>query len=132
MTPDARHLLVRAGGERYLLPVDAVVELLPVPASSPVPFAPDWLAGVSALHGELVAVVDLARFVGAADPAPLTHCLLFDRSVAALALLVSGVEHMVAALPPSDLDAILIDAETLVSGLEAVLAPLVPSARGRG
>ncbi len=128
MTADGHHLLVRAGDKRYLLPVAAVTELLPVPACSPVPSAPDWLAGVSALHGELVAVVDLARFIGA-PPTPPTQCLLFDRAVAALALLVSGVEQMVAELPPDESDATPLDAENLVASLEAVLAAL--PARGR-
>jgi twitching motility protein PilI len=130
MTPDGQHLSIRAGAERYLLPVSAVVELLPVPASSPVPTAPGWLAGVAALHGELVAVVDFARFMGVADPLPPSQCLLFDRAVAALALLVSGVEHMVASVPQSDHEATPIDPEALISRIEAALSPLFPSMRG--
>lgn len=130
MTPDGQHLLIRAGSERCLVPVAAVVELLSVPAYSPVPSAPDWLAGVAALHGELVAVVDFARFMGVADPPPPSQCLLFDRTVGALALLVSGVEYMVAAVPPNDHDATPIDPELLISRLEAALSPLFSSMRG--
>lgn len=131
MTAGEHCLLVRVHERRYLLPVAAVVELLPVPACSPVPGAPDWLFGVCSLHGELTAAVDLARFLEIPDAAPPTHCLLFDRNVAALALLVSGVEQLVATDDPS---AIPIDPQMLLCRLEtamtALLSPVAEKGRG--
>lgn len=134
MTSDGHFLLILAGEGRYLLPVAAVVELLPVPTCSPIPRAPDWLLGVCSLHGELTAVVDFARFMGIFDAAPPSFCLLFDRKVAALALLVSGVEQLVEVGPQNDLAATPIDPQALISRLESSLTSLFPAAaeRGRG
>jgi chemotaxis signal transduction protein len=131
MTAGEHRLLVRVDERRYLLPVAAVVELLPVPSCSPVPGAPDWLLGVCSLHGELTAAVDLARFLELPAAAPPTLCLLFDRKVAALALLVSGVEQLVVTDDPA---ATPIDPQTLLSRLEtAMTALLQPVAeKGRG
>ena len=131
MTPGEHSLLVRVGEERYLLPVAAVAELLPVPACSPVPGAPDWLVGVCSLHGELAAAVDFARFLRIPDAVPPSHCLLFDRKVAALALLVPGVEQLVMT---GDLAGTPIDPQELLSRLEAAMAALFSPAaeRGRG
>lgn len=121
MTAGEHCLLVRVGEGRYLLPVAAVVELLPVPACSPVPRAPDWLVGVCSLHGELTAAVDLARFLEIPAADPPSHCLLFDRKVAALALLVTGVEQLVVTGDPA---ATPIDPQTLLSRLEAAMTAL--------
>lgn len=131
MTAGEHCLLVRVGEGRYLLPVAAVVELLPVPACSPVPGAPDWLLGVCSLHGELTAAVDLARFLDVPDAAPPSLCLLFDRKVAALALLVSGVEQLAVTGDPA---ATPIEPQMLLSRLEAAMTALFSpvAEKGRG
>src|SRR6266852_4107273 len=56
-------------GRRWAVPTRAVVEVRELAAVSLVPFAPPWLRGVARAGGEVVAVVDLARFLGARLPA---------------------------------------------------------------
>lgn len=53
-----RWMLLDIGGARYALEIDEVGEVLPVPALSPVPMTPDWMAGVAEVRGEVIPVLD--------------------------------------------------------------------------
>ena len=60
---------LEAGGQRYLLKLDEAGEVLPLPRLSPVPLTRDWFLGLANVRGNLVGVVDLGRFSGAAATA---------------------------------------------------------------
>ena len=65
-----RHLLFRAAGTRFALPIGNVREILkPLPVTA-VPGVPDWMCGVTNVRGDIVTVIDLAPFLGLADPGP--------------------------------------------------------------
>ena len=63
-----RHLVFRAAGSRFALPIDCVREILrPLPVT-PLPGVSDWLTGVANVRGDIVTVVDLARLLGFDEP----------------------------------------------------------------
>jgi purine-binding chemotaxis protein CheW len=55
-------------GERYAIETRFVREVVRFEGLTPVPGAPDFLAGLRNLRGEILAVFDLRRFFGVADP----------------------------------------------------------------
>lgn len=59
--PDPLHLEFSLGADRYLLPVECIVEVLPVPALKALPGAPAGVVGVLNHRGRAVPVIDLAR-----------------------------------------------------------------------
>ena len=54
--------------ERYALEVAAVEDVQPLKELTPLPGTPDFLAGVVSVHGRLVAVIDLKRFLDLPHP----------------------------------------------------------------
>lgn len=65
-----RELGVLLGGRRCLLDLTQVGEIVPYQAVTPVPLAQDWYRGLANIRGNLVGVVDLARYMGEAGTAP--------------------------------------------------------------
>lgn len=57
-------LAVIIGGSRFLLDLTQAGEITTVGAITRVPLTADWFLGLSNLRGNLVSVVDLARFHG--------------------------------------------------------------------
>ncbi|NDJ51709.1 MAG: purine-binding chemotaxis protein CheW [Chloroflexi bacterium] len=49
--------------QHYALSIDGVGEILREQTTTPVPGMPDWLLGVTNLHGDIVSVVDLHAFL---------------------------------------------------------------------
>lgn len=58
------YLTCALAGTRYLVPTGAVREVEEVGAITPVPATPGWMRGVMNLRGTIIAVVDLAQFLG--------------------------------------------------------------------
>lgn len=58
-------LVVVIAGEQYGIDLDAVVEVLPPSALTPIPGTPEPLAGILNVHGELRPVLDVERLWGA-------------------------------------------------------------------
>jgi purine-binding chemotaxis protein CheW len=58
----------RLASERYAIETGHVREVVRFGDLTPVPGAPDFLAGLLNLRGEILAVFDLRRFFGVADP----------------------------------------------------------------
>lgn len=57
-------LVVEAAGSPYAIAVERVREIVRLAAITRIPRTPSWLAGVVALRGEIVEVVDLRRRIG--------------------------------------------------------------------
>jgi purine-binding chemotaxis protein CheW len=92
---DPRHVLFRAGGERFALPLESVsVVVPPAPPFSRVPRTSAPVLGAMGLRGRVVAVVELAPLLGLAGRTggPETgQVLVLDRERRALAFLVEEV-----------------------------------------
>ncbi|MGV3741590.1 MAG: chemotaxis protein CheW [Burkholderiaceae bacterium] len=60
----ANQLGVMSGPNRWLLNLQEAGEIVPVGAISPVPLTQDWFLGLTNVRGNLVSVVDFARYQG--------------------------------------------------------------------
>jgi purine-binding chemotaxis protein CheW len=91
----ARHVVFRAGGERFALPLAAVREVvLPQPPFARVPRCGAPVRGAMNLRGRVIAVVDLAVLVGlpAAPPEESAgQIVVLEAARPGLGLLVAGV-----------------------------------------
>lgn len=63
----SNHLGVQVGPERVLLDLTQAGEIVPVAPITTVPLAQPWYLGLSNIRGNLVGVVDLARFLRLGD-----------------------------------------------------------------
>jgi twitching motility protein PilI len=57
-------LAVVIGGSRFLLDLKQAGEIMTVAPITPVPLTRDWFLGLSNVRGNLVGIIDLARFHG--------------------------------------------------------------------
>lgn len=64
----------RAGPYTFVAPREEVKEVLAWPEVTPLPRARPWLLGLASIHGQLVAVTDLARWAGAGETALTNTC----------------------------------------------------------
>ncbi len=48
------------GTQTYALPIDAIKEVIPTPALTPIPLAPSHMLGLANIRGDVYAIVDLA------------------------------------------------------------------------
>jgi purine-binding chemotaxis protein CheW len=92
-----RLLLFAVQGDRYALELQSVAEVLPPACTFPVPWTPSCIRGAMNFHGNLVAVLDLADFMGDDTMSAEGNFLVLDRSIANLALGVDRVETIIAA-----------------------------------
>jgi twitching motility protein PilI len=58
------HLGVSIGAARYLLDLTQAGEIVPVAALTAVPLTQPWYLGLANIRGNLVGVIDLARYLG--------------------------------------------------------------------
>jgi twitching motility protein PilI len=61
---DDSRLGIEIAGERWLLDLADIAEVLPLPTIAPVALAQTWFRGVANIRGNLVSVVDLQSFFG--------------------------------------------------------------------
>ncbi|GEJ57647.1 chemotaxis protein CheW [Anaeromyxobacter diazotrophicus] len=102
----ARHVVFRAGGERFALPLEAVREVVvPQPPYARVPRAPAAVRGAMNLRGRVVAVVELAPLVGLPPDAlgpGQGHLLVLDRDRRGLGVWVASVLGVEPLAPPRE------------------------------
>lgn len=60
---------VLMGAERYLLDLTQAGEIVPVPPVTVVPLTQPWYLGLANIRGNLVGLIDFARYQGGADTA---------------------------------------------------------------
>jgi chemotaxis-related protein WspB len=56
-------LVFQAGAHRFGLDVSRIVEVIPAPLLRPVPWAPEYVAGLFDYHGAIVPVIDMSRLL---------------------------------------------------------------------
>lgn len=85
---------VTVGDKRFLINLQDVKEVLPVPPMQLVPFTKPWFLGVANVRGNLYSISDLAQFLGM-PPTPKSAnnriLLLSTESTAQVALLVDSL-----------------------------------------
>jgi twitching motility protein PilI len=65
-----QQLGLASGGERYLIDLLDAGEIVPLAAVTPVPLTRPWYLGLANVRGNLVGVIDLARYLGGEALAP--------------------------------------------------------------
>jgi len=83
--------LVGVGGETFGVPVDGMREIVRAPVLAPLPGLPAWLPGIVQIRGEILSVVDLARWFGIAVEGQPHYLVVLSDLDAPLALLVDAV-----------------------------------------
>lgn len=133
-----KFLIFSLPGSRYALDLAQVAEVGDLPQIWPIPLAPPCYSGALNFHGDIVAVLDLAVFLGLAGPVSPGKIIVLHHEIASLALLVEAVVRIVskdevsftsthddiftvAKLGLIDGEAILIDLPALVLGAETAM-----------
>ncbi len=109
----AHQLGVEIGGARYLLDLVEAGEIVPLPPLAAVPLTQPWYLGLANVRGNLLGVVDLARYLDPeAMPTPGTRLVTFAPGLGfPCALLVAKVVGLRHAADMTPLDARLRDAD---------------------
>jgi purine-binding chemotaxis protein CheW len=94
MVPDAREMIVfQVHGERLAIDMECVREVAKLEVFTPLPGAPPQIAGVTQHQGEILAVVDLAQYLGISKKglAERSPILVLGRARAEFAILADEV-----------------------------------------
>jgi purine-binding chemotaxis protein CheW len=92
MTEAARkYLIFTLSGRRYAFDLAQVAEVVEQPATWPIPLAPPCYHGAINFHGAIVAVMDLAMFLGLPGVHGTGKTIVLDTRIAALAFSVEGI-----------------------------------------
>lgn len=107
-TAESKYLIFSLHGERFALDLAQIAEVMDPPPLWPIPLAPSCYPGAMNFHGAIVAVLDLAGFIGFAGAHPTEKVVVLDQQIAALAIQVERVLRIVQASevdrqPPTDL-----------------------------
>jgi chemotaxis signal transduction protein len=98
LEPAETQILVRLGSYSLAVPLRAIQAVERPRRFTAVPFAAPWLAGVTAVDGNVVSVVDLGAFagMGRAGRSPGARLLVTRAAGVTAALLVDGVTKLAA------------------------------------
>lgn len=88
--PARKYLSFTLSGRRYALDLAQVAEVVEQPATWPIPLAPRCYYGAINFHGAIVAVMDLAMFLGFPGGQGAGTTIVLDPRIAALAFSVEG------------------------------------------
>lgn len=83
-------------GVEYIVPLDDISEIIPVPETTKVPGVKGWLKGVANLRGVLLTLVDLQEFLGRSSSRNVLkqRVLVLDQQGSYLGLIVDEVTGM--------------------------------------
>src|SRR5260370_28635028 len=81
-TTGERFILFSLGDAHFAVPIENVLEIAALQDLTPLPNAPDWMAGVANRRGDVVSIVDFRAFLGLgpAGPAPRRRTLIVPAS----------------------------------------------------
>ena len=121
-------VVVRLGGTRYGIAMDAVSEVGRMPRLTRVPGVPGWMAGVANFRGRILPVVDLRPLLEAPQISPGTaaRLLVLTKDSVGLGLLTEGVEGTAQV----DVDAVLPPPGTLSAEAAGLLLGQITDQRG--
>jgi chemotaxis signal transduction protein len=90
-----KFLIFSLHGTHYALDVAQIAEVGDPPQLLPIPLVPPCYGGALILHGDVVAVLDLARFLGLAGCGTPGKIIALQRNMASLAFLVDTVIRII-------------------------------------
>jgi len=86
-----KYLIFSLSGRRYAFDLAQVAEVVERPATCPIPLAPPYYHGAMNFHGTIVAVMDLAAFLGLPSGHDVEQSIVLDARIAALAFSVEAI-----------------------------------------
>jgi chemotaxis signal transduction protein len=92
---ERKYLIFYMNAQRYAFDLEHVAEVMDTAISWPIPFAPTCYIGAINFHGAIVAVMDLASFLGFPRCPGLEKIVVLDVNVASLGFLVERVVRIV-------------------------------------
>lgn len=130
-----RFLVMQAGGQQYGLPMEQIAEVGSLRTLSAVPRAPAWCMGASRSAGTVVAVIDLAAYMGDEPEQHPENLVVLDLGSGGVGLQVGRVQSLVLAdgvqlvedatgrwLTASHCTAELLDASELIQEITAAMS----------
>jgi purine-binding chemotaxis protein CheW len=91
-----RCLLFECGGSTFAAPIIYLRDVLVYAPSTRVPGVPAWVLGLTNVRGTVVGVIDLARYLGLADPEPrMTRTLICGVGARLVGLAVADARRLV-------------------------------------
>ena len=90
-----KYLVFTLAGRRFAFDLAQVAEVEEQPVTWPIPMAPRCYPGAMNFHGTIVAVMDLALFLGLSGSNTPEKVIVIDTSIASLAFLVEQVIRIV-------------------------------------
>lgn len=99
-----RYLVFDVGGERYVLNLHDVEEIMELPDIHPLPRAPSYYSGIMNCHSMPVPILDLAVFLKKVSSPPGEKILVLNRKIANLALRVHAVKGIAAGIVTEETD----------------------------
>jgi purine-binding chemotaxis protein CheW len=90
------HVVVRLGGGRFALPMDAVAEVGRTPGVTRVPGTPAWVRGVANWRGRILGVLDLRLLLGLpAQDAGEGRLVVLQRAGSAVGVVAERVDGVI-------------------------------------
>lgn len=89
-------IVLKVGNERYGIDLADVAEVLPPLRATPVPGAPAVFSGVINIHGEILPVMDLRRFLSldAIEDGSIARIILLSKDGRKMGLQIERVEQI--------------------------------------
>lgn len=91
-----KYLIFALSGKRFAFDLAQVAEVVQQPATWPIPLAPPCYHGAINFHGTIVAVMDLAMFLGLPGGNGSENVIVLDNRIAALAFSVESITRITA------------------------------------
>ena len=86
-----KYLIFLLAGRRFAFDLTQVAEVEEQPVTWPIPMAPRCYPGAMNFHGTIVAVMDLAMFLGLPGNHDAEKLIVLDTGIASLAFLIERV-----------------------------------------
>lgn len=96
-TFDAKFLLFKLQDSLFALNLAQTAEVSDLMPLWPIPLAPPYYSGASNFHGNIIAVMDLAQFLGLPGHSKPEKTIILHQSIASLAFLADSVIRIVSA-----------------------------------
>lgn len=89
-------LIFDLAAEKYAIPIHDIAQIIDLPPVTPVPNAPDFLAGIFSLRGRIVSVIDVGRRLGLVNPSyEAPKVVVLDLGADHFGLLVDRIDQVV-------------------------------------
>lgn len=89
------HVVVRLGGGRFALPMDAVAEVGRTPSVTRVPGTPAWVSGVTNWRGRILGVLDLRLLLGVPAEGDDGRLVVLARNGVAVGVVAERVDGVI-------------------------------------